>query len=289
MEAVKRIIIVGPTASGKTALSIQIAQLYDGEIICADSRTVYKELDIGTAKPSVAERQVVPHYGIDLVYPNQRFSAIKFKAYCTNQVAMTHAKQKIPIIVGGSGLYIDAYVFNYQPPPVDSNTIAQYQKLSVDELQAEIIKKQLALPKNYKNKLHLVNALARNGMPPSKGASNLENTIFIGIAPQKEVLKDRSTHRLQQMVANGVVEEAFDAYKKYGYSAPGLQGGIYKELANFAKGVVDIDTALLNTIKSDYRLAKRQMTWFKRNPYISWFTTIDDALRWINTNRHGTL
>src|SRR5688500_6881598 len=122
LGALPLIVIVGPTASGKTALSIEIAKQYNGEIICADSRTVYKGMDIGTAKPTPEERQGIPHWGLDLVQPNEDFSAADFKVYALQKIIEIRARNRTPILVGGTGLYIDAVIFDYEfGSPVDKN------------------------------------------------------------------------------------------------------------------------------------------------------------------------
>src|SRR4051812_9831711 len=108
------IVIVGPTASGKTALAIEIAKLFNGEIICADSRTIYRGMDAGTAKPTTRERSIVPHWGLDLVEPGDSFSVADFKSYALNKITEIRARNHIPLLVGGSGLYVDAVLFDYQ-------------------------------------------------------------------------------------------------------------------------------------------------------------------------------
>ena len=283
------IVIVGPTSSGKTAFSIDIASSFKGEIICADSRTVYKELTIGTAKPSAADRRKVTHYGLDLVAPSQRFSAMQFKEYCTQKVKEIEHLDKLPVIVGGSGLYIDSYVFDYQPPEVDVNLLSNYENLTIPELQKLIVDRQLTMPINYKNKLHLINTLLRNGRQPYRADTIRNNAVLVGINPPREVLKERIVKRVQQMMSDGVVEEAANAFKKYGYDAPGLRGGIYKQLALYHQGIIGIDEAVAQTIQSDIQLAKRQMTWFKRNKGIQWFTRPSDARSWIDKYLQGTL
>lgn len=285
----KTIVVVGPTASGKTALAIELAQRYNGEIICADSRTIYEGLTIGTAKPSFNERRAVQHYGLDLLNPNQRYSAMQFKDYCSKAVQRIVDAHKTPIIVGGSGLYIDAYVFNYQPPKIDITKVRDYEKASITELQQMIKDRQLTMPNNYKNKLHLIHTIVRDGEQPLKDTSALENIILVGINPPRLELKQRISERVRQMIAAGVVQEAKVTFKQYGYTAPGVQGGIYKQLALYDQGLINIDMVISQTITSDLQLAKRQMTWFKRNPAIQWFETAQQARIWLDKYIQGTL
>ena len=114
LDTTPLVVIAGPTASGKTALAIRLAERYDGEIICADSRTIYKGMDIGTAKPSAEEQARVPHWGLDIVEPGERFTVADFKAYAERKIQEIRERDRIPFLVGGTGLYIDAVIFDFQ-------------------------------------------------------------------------------------------------------------------------------------------------------------------------------
>lgn len=280
METVKQIIIVGPTASGKTGLSIAIAKRLNGQIVSADSRAIYKELDIGTAKPSTLERQGIVHYGLDLVFPNERFSSIKFKEYASDKVKQIQNSGKMPIIVGGSGLYIDSYLFDYRPPAINKLNLQHYESLSVERLQEIVVTKNLNMPENKKNKLHLINTILRNGSNPIKNDSPIAGSLIIGIRPNKSRLETSIRDRADYMFKQGVLEEAESAYEKYGYYAPGLRGGIYAELVKYYKDGLGLEIVKENIIKSDMHLAKRQITWFKRNKFIKWFSSADEAKRY---------
>jgi tRNA dimethylallyltransferase len=130
------IVIVGPTASGKTSLAVQLAKKYDGEIICADSRTIYKGMDIGTAKPTLAERAVVLHWGLDLVEPGELFSAADFKRYADQKIEEIRNRGHVPFLVGGSGLYVDAVVFDYAfGVKADPSKRQMLEDWTVEELQ----------------------------------------------------------------------------------------------------------------------------------------------------------
>jgi tRNA dimethylallyltransferase len=281
MENVKQIVIVGPTASGKTGLSIEIAKKFNGQIISADSRAIYKELVIGTAKPSAEERQGIVHYGFDLVFPNQKFSSIKFQKYASEMVTLIHKSSKLPIMVGGSGLYIDSYLFDFKPPKVNSEEAATYESMSVHELQKIIINHKYIMPKNNQNRLHLINTILRRGVLPTKNQRPKEGTLIIGLNPGKQVLQKNIKQRADYMLNNGVLEEAISAFEKYGYYAPGLRGGIYSELVKYHKDGMELETVKENFVKSDIHLAKRQMTWFKRNSYIKWFNSAVEAKKYL--------
>lgn len=281
MENINQIIIVGPTASGKTGLAVDLAKKIDGQIISADSRAIYKELDIGTAKPSTSERQGIVHYGFDLIYPSERFSSIKFKEYAADKVNIIKSRGKMPIIVGGSGLYIDSYVFNFQPPAVDTSGYTKLNNMSIQELQELITLKKLKMPQNPKNKLHLINTLLRGGKAPQRNSNPPEGSLIIGLMPNRKYLRDNISLRAEQMIDNGVIEEARAAFEKYGYYAPGLKGGIYAQLVKHFKEGLDIATVMENFIISDMQLAKRQTTWFKRNQFIKWFSTVNEAKKYL--------
>ena len=147
------IVIVGPTASGKTGLSIKLAKKFNGEIISADSRAIYRGLDIGTAKPSIEERQGVVHWGIDLVNPGEYYTAADFKRYADAKIDDIRSREYLPILVGGSGLYIDAVLFNFEfgkLPIVEKRTTLQ--KMDILELQSYCVKNNIKLPDNIQNK-----------------------------------------------------------------------------------------------------------------------------------------
>ena len=149
----KIIVIVGPTASGKTALAIDIAKRHNGEIICADSRTVYKGLDIGTAKPTPADQARVPHHGLDLVEPDESFSAADFKSYANQKIAEIRQRGRLPVLVGGTGLYVDSVVYDYQfGPPVDKKRRQELSTMTIEELHEYCHKHNVPLPENIYNK-----------------------------------------------------------------------------------------------------------------------------------------
>jgi tRNA dimethylallyltransferase len=273
--------IVGPTASGKTSLAIDIAKKYNGEIISADSRAIYKGLSVGTAKPSKAERQNIAHYGFDLVEPSEMFSAAGFKELATNRVAHITKRGKLPVIVGGTGLYLDAYLYDYKMPQPNLAYRTKLSQQSIGELQSIIAQRGYILPINSKNKLHLVSAIERGGVKPSKKANLPAKQLIIGLNPGREVLKSRIYERATAMFNGGVVEEYTLAVKLYGENAPGLNGGIYKVLKMHLAGQITIKEAQELFISSDLAMAKRQLTWFKRNADINWFDSIVDAKSWL--------
>ncbi|MBP9813420.1 tRNA dimethylallyltransferase [Candidatus Saccharibacteria bacterium] len=274
----KLLAIVGPTASGKTALAIELAKRLNGEIISADSRAVYKGLDIGTAKPSASEQELVKHYGLDLVEPEQRYSASQFVEYAKKIVNSLQAENKLPIVVGGTGLYVDALLYDFKMPKPNPELRTKYSNFSDEQLIEAIKAKGLGLPNNYKNRLHLVNTLERDGQQATKRAGLPASYRIIGLNPGKATLDERISQRAKHMLVSGVIEEANGLINRHGSEAHALQTGIYKQLILNIKQNKPIDECLTDFIKSDKQLAKRQMTWFKRNKDIKWFENAQQVL-----------
>jgi tRNA dimethylallyltransferase len=271
------VVIVGPTASGKTALAIELAKEFSGEIICADSRTVYKGMDIGTAKPSIQERAGVPHWGIDLVEPDIRFTAADFKQYAEQKITDIRAQGHIPFLVGGTGLYVDAVIFNYQfGGEVDAGRRAKLESLSLEELWEYCISRNIKLPENDKNKRYVIRAIEQHGKTTSRQARPISPSIIVGIATDKEVLRMRIENRIEQLLQDGVVEEAIMLGKKYGWHSEAMTGNIYPLIHKYLQGTMTLEELKVRSTTIDWRLAKRQLTWMRRNQYIQW-CSLDEA------------
>lgn len=269
------VVIVGPTASGKTSLAIDIAKKFNGEIICADSRTVYKGLDIGTAKPSLYEQNTVKHWIIDLCSPNEKFSAYEFKKLANSIIKEIRDRNKIPIIVGGTGLYVDAVLYDYEFPNRTINNL-NLESMDLDSIIELCVKSDIKLPQNYKNRRHLINYFLRDGKNGSKQKQIRKDAIVVGIATDRLLLKQRITRRTDQMLKNGVIKEATMVAGMYGWDAPGLSGNVYPSINQYLRGDGNLEDLRLSIIKKDMNLAKRQMTWFRRNSQIKWLN-LDDA------------
>ncbi|MDQ2973640.1 MAG: hypothetical protein M3Q79_04140 [bacterium] len=242
--------VVGPTGGGKSALALALAERLNGEIICADSRTVYKGLDIGTAKPTKDELNRVVHYGLNLIYPDQRFSAGDFQKMSKGWVADIQKRGKLPIVVGGTGLYVDALLYNYS-----FSSSGQ--------------------PRDTKNPRHLSKLIK-----VKKDKLSAQSTV-IGLDLGKIVLEKKLIERLQVMKKTGVVEEARWLFDTFGRDCPGASGNIYRSLLPFFDGTKSIDECFDECLRLDLQLAKRQRTWFKRNPDIYWFEDSPSALAFI--------
>ena len=265
------IVIVGPTASGKTSLAINLAEIYGGEIICADSRTVYKDMDIGTAKPSYEDCQRVPHWGIDLVYPYEYFSAAEFKQYSLKKIEDIRSRNKIPFLVGGTGLYIDAIVFDYKfgnKSDVKKRTLLE--KLTIEELWEYCSKNNIELPDNYNNKRYVIRCIEQGGINNSRKVEINNNIIVVGISTDRDNLRKRIKDRIEQFFDNNVVEEARILGKIYGWDNRAMSGNIYPILHKYIDNEINIEEEKVEIFYRDWHLAKRQMTWFRRNKNIEW-------------------
>ena len=259
------IVILGPTASGKTAYAIRLARLIGGEVICADSRTVYRGMDIGTAKPTEPERTGVPHWGLDLIEPDQRYSLYDFQRYAMAKITEIRQRQHVPLLVGGSGLYINSVIYDYRLAggDYDPTTRAELEKLSPDELRRLAIKRGAKLPRDLDNKRRLIRSLERSGVSNNCGYLSRQ-TVVIGIVVDKEKLSQRISERAEQMLERGLVDETDRLIARYGMVEP-LRRNAYGVVAKYLTGQI-YEAELLEQISTkDRQLVKKQLTWW-RNP-----------------------
>ena len=276
------IVITGPTASGKTGLAIELASNYNGEIICADSRTIYKGVDIGSAKPTQEEQSEVPHHMLDIVEVNESYNAQQFQQKAFKLIDEIRARNHVPFLVGGTGLYIDAVTLNYEWPAQNSSDAkkATLEQLTAVELQNEIVQQGLTLPENSKNKRHLINVLLR-GNEIGRQANEPDNsTIVVAIATEKDDLDRRIRERAVQMFDSGIVEEAQTLAATYGWDHEAMTGNIYPIIRQLLDGQLSQEQAIDLFVIKDRQLAKRQLTWLKRHYYIKW-GSLNDARTYI--------
>ena len=277
------IVVVGETASGKSGLAIKIAKKWDGEIISADSRTIYRGMDIGTAKPTPSEMEGIPHYGFDLVEPNQRFSAAQFKDYAMTKISDILSRGKTPILVGGTGLYVDGVLFNYSfGGKVDEKQRGRLNNKTVDEL-ATLANRMgiVASPELLKNKRHLIRLIERNG--ETQNTSELfYNALITGINVPKNKLRERIESRTEKMFRMGLRKEYNDLREKFDVNSEAFTGIGYKEFSDWESGNTSMSEVKRHIVKNTMGLAKKQRTWFKRNPYIEWVDSEAAALELVS-------
>ncbi len=265
------VVIVGPTASGKSALAMDIAERFNGEIICADSRTVYKGMDIGTAKPSTDDQRRVPHWGLDIVEPNDSYSVADFKKYADEKIVEIRKRGHVPLLVGGTGLYVDAVVFNYQfGPKANEKLRSKLQLMSLQELHDYCRKNSINLPENQKNKRYVIRQIENTNHHIQKKSEPYYKNIIVGITTDKLLLRKRIEDRIEQQLQNGVVDEAIMLGKKYGWKSEAMKSNLYPLIHQYLNGSLTIEDLKAKAATADWRLAKRQMTWLRRNPFTYW-------------------
>lgn len=264
------ITVVGPTASGKSALAMRVAEEFNGEIICADSRTIYKYMDIGTAKPSAEERARIPHWGLDLVEPGEIFTAADFKKYALKTIAEIRSRGRVPILVGGTGLYVDGVIFDYAFGDPQPELRKMLEEKSLEELKEYCENNNIMLPENHQNRRYVIRAIEQKSINSTRLSTPMPNTLVVGIATNRDELRRRIEARSEQLFAAGMVEEAKMLGKKYGWDSEAMTGNIYKLVKQFLDGDYDEATLRQKFITADWQLAKRQLTWLKRNPHIHW-------------------
>ena len=276
------VVIVGPTASGKSATAMRIAEEYHGEIICADSRTIYKGMDIGTAKPSEADRAAIAHWGLDLVKPGETFTAADFKYFAQQKIAEIRARGGLPLLVGGTGLYVDGVIFDYDFVEPDPELRTKLEALTLKELKEYCVINNITLPENHQNRRYLIREIERKNVSGTRLNEPIANTIIVGITTERDELKGRIAARSEQLFESGMVEEATLLGEKYGWNSEAMTGNIYRLVKQYLDGEFDEAELKDRFITSDWQLAKRQLTWLKRNPFIHW-KSLDDAYTYIKT------
>jgi tRNA dimethylallyltransferase len=265
--------IVGQTASGKTDLAIKLARKFGGEIICADSRTVYRDMNIGTAKPSSVEQKNVPHWGLDLVNPGEQWTLFNFQQYAKQKIEEIRVRGKIPFLVGGSGLYVDSILFDYDlGKQSDQELRDELNKMDETDLIKLLKKRRIELPNNFHNKQYLIRAVEQNGINRRRRITIIKNAYVVGISTTKSELDERILRRAKQMVDGSLINETKNLFKKYG-DLEIFHRNAYGEAKKYLDGEIKTKAELIEKIAlADRHLAKKQMTWFKRNKQIVWLT-----------------
>ena len=282
MESTPIVSIIGPTASGKSGLAMKLASAINGEIICADSRTVYTGMDIGTAKPSTFDRATVPHHILDLIEPGTSFSAAEFKGAAGEAIADISVRGTVPFVVGGTGLYVYGLLYDYQfPAGARSDERSQFEFMSTPDLAARLMQEdpEMAAQIDLKNPRRVIRALETIGQPRQKTAALKSNILLIGLNPKSEQLNTQIAQRTKAMIQIGLVDEVQYLIQTYGAECEAFRSPGYAEIIDFITGKTSLSEAeeLINL--HTRQLVRRQLTWFKRNSDIQWFETEDDAYR----------
>ena len=287
MNKPKVIVICGPTASGKTTLSIQLAQKINGEIISSDSMQIYKDMNIGTAKPDQQEMQGIKHYLLDFVEPNQKYSVADYKKDAENAIEDILQKGKVPIIVGGTGLYVDSLIYGIEYPNIEFDE--NYRKELERRVEKEGLEKLYekakkidpqAMKKISRNDqkrilrvLEIYNATGKTKteqeIESRKNEVKYDYRVF-AINMDREKLYDRINKRVDIMIQKGLIEEVENLLKKYNEFPTAMQGLGYKEVVEYIQGKVLKEDMIENIKRESRRYAKRQITWFKKNKQTIW-------------------
>ena len=272
----KVIAVVGPTASGKTKFAVELAQKIDGEIISADSRLVYKGFDIGTAKPSIEERGGIPHYMIDIAEPEEDYSAGLYANEAKKVINDIRSRGKIPIVAGGTGLYINILLMNYDLPKVEPDYELREQLRAQEDLSGILAAIDPAaaqnIDKNDRKKLiRAIEIVKKTGRPLAQKINNPEYDVeWIGLNYPREVLYERINMRVDEMINSGLVDETKKLLQKHG-RIPNLLYTIgYQEVIQYLDGEFTLEEAVDKLKQNTRRYAKRQLTWFRKNPEIKW-------------------
>lgn len=282
MDKKKVIVICGPTASGKTSLGIQIANLVNGEIISADSMQIYKDMDIGSAKPTIEERAQATHHLVDFVDPDRRYSVADFKKDAESKIKEILKKNKVPIIVGGTGLYVNSLIYNIQYNEVETDL--EYRKL-LESIDAKDLYKMaegidpVALKKIASTDRKRISRILEIYHSTGKTKTELEKEsrhkteydykIFV-LNMDRQKLYDRINLRVDLMIKDGLVDEVKRMLEKYSEFPTAMQGLGYKEIVDYLNGNCLLDEAIEKIKLETRRYAKRQLTWFRSYDNATW-------------------
>ena len=289
----KVIVIAGPTASGKTALSVELAKQIDGEIISCDSMQIYKDMDIGTAKVTEEEKQGIEHYLVDFVLPNERYTVSNFKKDSEEAIEKILAKGKTPIVVGGTGLYVNSLIYGieYQEMNFDENYRNELMKKaeteeglkSLYEEAKEIDEKAMEIisPNDKKRIIRVLEIYKATGKTKteqeilSRAKGVKYNFEVFAITMDRDKLYERINKRVDLMIEKGLIQEVQNLLAKYSEFPTAMQGLGYKEVVEFLNGELTREE-MIEKIKQESRhYAKRQLTWFRKNKEIIWLDAED--------------
>lgn len=284
----KIVVIIGPTAVGKTKLSIALAKRFNGEIISGDSMQVYKGLDIGTAKIKQEEMEGIPHYLIDIKEPDESFSVAEFQSLVKQHIKDISNRGKLPIIVGGTGLYIQSVIYDYQfshVPSSDQGIREKLEKKALEEgnqalhdqlKQIDPISAERIHPNNIRRVIRALEVYYCTGKTMSELQNKKQELCYdaalLGLTMEREELYDRINQRVDKMIEEGLLKEVRKLYDS-GLSGEcqSIQGIGYKELYEYFSGKATLEEAIEKLKQNSRRYAKRQLTWFRNKMPAKWF------------------
>lgn len=304
MDKIKAIVIVGPTASGKTSLGVKIAKHFNGEIVSADSMQIYKKMSIATAKPNAFEMQGIPHHMIDFVEPTEMYSVAKYKEDAYKCIYDISSRGKIPVIVGGTGLYVDTLLYNteFLDSEIDcelrKSLYEKSEKYGAQYMWDELNKIDTASaskisPNNVKKVIRALEIYYLTGKTlseqnaESRLSGEILDCVIIGLtAESREFLYDRINMRVDRMLSEGLLDEAKDFFGFYN-KGTAVQAIGYKELYPYIIGEKSLFECVEKLKMQTRRYAKRQLTWFRKNGNINWLhidgcdedTLVKEAIR----------
>lgn len=280
------LVIVGPTAVGKTEISIQLAKQFNGEIVSGDSMQIYRGLNIGTAKVTEDEMEDIPHHMIDIKDPHESFSVTQYQQEARTIITNINERGKLPILVGGTGLYVHAITHDYQFTNIGSDDAfrqemeafaERYGNDALHEKLQHLDPKSYATihPNNRRRVIRALEVIERTGKPFSnfqtKREKSIYDAIFIGLTMDREVLYERINTRIDKMIEKGLLNEVRHLYEKNLICTQAAQAIGYKELFLYFDGELSKEEAILLLKRNSRRYAKRQYTWFKNKMNITWF------------------
>lgn len=287
MNAIPLLVLAGPTAVGKTAFSFAVAEQFDVEIISGDSVQVYRGMDIGSAKATPEEREKVPHHLIDCFDPDETFTVVDFKAMAERKIREIHSRGRLPFIVGGTGLYIESVVYDYQFPeaPQDLESRAKWNAFAEEHgtqalhrllQERDPVSAKRIHPNDKKRLVRAMEVYDATGRPMSeqnekKAKQTPYHLCMIGLTMDRQLLYERINQRVDAMLKAGLVEEV-EALLNRGYTRelPSMQAIGYKEIAAYLEGEISYEEAVRLLKRNTRQFAKRQLSWFRSMPQIIW-------------------
>ncbi|MFO7917961.1 MAG: tRNA (adenosine(37)-N6)-dimethylallyltransferase MiaA [Anaerolineae bacterium] len=291
MENIKLLVIVGPTAVGKTALSIELAERFDGEVISADSRQIYRYMDIGTAKATPEQRAAVPHHLIDVVDPAQKLTLAHYKRLATHAIRDIWERGRLPMLVGGTGLYVRALLEGWTIPEVPPNReLRRRLKERAERLGPEVLHQRLQEvdpesadsieANNVRRVIRALEVYEETETPISelqkKEAPNYD-TFKIGLTMPRPDLYERIDARVERMIEEGLVQEVQELLERgYDFDLPSMSAVGYPEIGRYLRGEATLEEAIESIKTRTHRIVRQQYNWFKpSDPSIHWFDAQD--------------